>query len=262
MARNARRSPAPNPTEELIQLAIDLDLTALAQSLPALLTDSEKESPSFTDFGLAMFRAEANARQTRRLERGLKRARLGVVEGLEGFDFSARPKLEPRVVKELLGCRFVEEHRNILCLGRAGLGKTRIAKAIAHAAALAGYPVLCTLAADMIEELHASQADGTFKRAFRRYLKPALLLIDEFGYEPFTSEATNYLFRLVSARHRQGSVVLTANTGFSKWRSLFPSEATAVATVDRLVDGATILRFTGKSFRQPRDIVGAPLEDD
>ena len=114
----------------------------------------------------------------------------------------------------------------------------------------------------MIEELHASYADDTFKRTFRRYVKPQLLLIDEFGYEPFTSEATNYLFRLVSARHRQGSIVLTANTGFSKWKTLFPSEATAVATVDRLVDNATILRFTGKSFRQPHTIVGAPLEND
>ena len=262
MARNTRRVPAVNPTEELIQLAIDLDLTTLAQSLPTLLESAEKDSPSFTDFGLKMFRAEVIARKTRRLERSLKRSRLGVVEGLEGFDFAARPKLDPRVVKELLGCRFVTEHRNVLCLGRAGLGKTRVAKAIAHAACRADYSVLCVLAADMIEELHASHADGTFKRAFRRYVKPAILLVDEFGYEPFTSEATNYLFRLVSARHRQGSIVLTANTGFSKWRSLFPSEATAVATVDRLVDSATILRFTGKSFRQPHEIVGAPLEDD
>lgn len=262
MARNTRRVPAVNPTEELIQLAIDLDLTTLAQSLPTLLESAEKDSPSFTDFGLKMFRAEVIARKTRRLERSLKCSRLGVVEGLEGFDFAARPNLDPRVVKELLGCRFVTEHRNVLCLGRAGLGKTRVAKAIAHAACLADYSVLCVLAADMIEELHASHADGTFKRAFRRYVKPAVLLVDEFGYQPFTTEATNYLFRLVSARHRQGSIVLTANTGFSKWRSLFPSEATAVATVDRLVDSATILRFTGKSFRQPREIVGAPLEDD
>ena len=122
MARNTRRAPAVNPTEELIQLAIDLDLTTLAQSLPTLLESAENESPSFTDFGLKMFRAEVIARKTRRLERSLKRSRLGVVEGLEGFDFAARPKLDPRVVKELLGCRFVTEHRNILCLGRAGLG--------------------------------------------------------------------------------------------------------------------------------------------
>ena len=203
MARNTRRAPASNPSEELIQLATDLDLTALANTLPELLESAETESPSFTDFGLTMFRSEIDARKTRRLERSLKRSRLGVVEGLEGFDFAARPKLDPRVVKELFGCRFVEEHRNILCLGRAGLGKTRIAKAIAHAACLADYSVLCVHAADMVEELHASHADRTFKRAFRRFVKPEVLLIDEFGYEPFNSDATNYLFRLVSARHRQ-----------------------------------------------------------
>jgi hypothetical protein len=51
-------------------------------------------------------------------------------------------------------------------------------------------------------------------------------------------------------------------TGFSQWKKLFPSESSAIATVDRLVDRATILRFTGKSFRNPELISGAPLEDD
>jgi len=261
MARSKKRPKASNPTEELIQLSIDLDLTTLADELPTLLDQAEKQTPSFTDFALAMFRTELYARQGRRLERSLKRSHLGMVEGLDGFDFPARPKLHARLVKELLNCRFVEEHRNILCLGRPGLGKTRVAKAIVHAACIAGFSALCVPAADMLEDLHASHADGTFKRAMRRYIKPDVLLLDEFDSEPFTSEATNYLFRVVSARHRQGTIVLTANTGFTKWKTLFPSEATAVATADRLVDGATILRFTGKSFRQPRNIVGAPLED-
>jgi DNA replication protein DnaC len=89
----------------------------------------------------------------------------------------------------------------------------------------------------MLEDLHASQADGTFKRAFRRYTKPDVLLLDEFAYEPLDQRATNYLFRVVAARHGTGTIILTANSGFRKWASLFPSEALAVATVDRLVDG-------------------------
>ena len=121
---------------------------------------------------------------------------------------------------------------------------------------------VCVLTVDMLEDLHSSAADRSFARALRRYVKPQVLLLDEFGHAgPFDAIATHYLFRVISARHQQGAIVITANTGFSKWKSLFPSEETAVATVDRLVDRATILRFTGKSLRDPLLITGAPLED-
>lgn len=261
MARNTRRNPCKDPNEEVSALAIDLDLTALAEELPELLSVAERNSPSYTEFALSIFRHELNVRKDRRLTRALKRSHLGAVEGLEDFDFSVRPKLEPRIVKELCTCRFVEERRNVLLLGRPGLGKTRIAKAIAHAGCLAGYSVLCVLTAEMLERLSASTVDGTLRRVMRRYVKPDILLCDEFGYEPFDSTATKFLFRLISARHGHGSTILTANTGFARWKSLFPSEAAAVSTVDRLVGGATILRFTGKSYRTPKEIVGAPLEE-
>jgi hypothetical protein len=66
---------------------------------------------------------------------------------------------------------------------------------------------------------------------------------------------------VVAARHQTGSIVLTANTGFTKWQNLFPTQANAIATADRLVDGATILRFTGKTWRNPKEITGAPLDE-
>jgi DNA replication protein DnaC len=261
MTPKPRSGKPDSPDSELLWLALELNLTTLPQILSELLARAERQNLSYSDFALDMLRAEWSARQERKLGRGLKRSRLGAIDGIDGFDFAARPQLEARVVKELLNCRFVEEQRNIICVGKPGLGKTRIAKAIAHAACLHGHSVLFTNTADMLEDLHSSLADGSFKRAFHRYTKPAVLVADEFGYEAFDTKLAGYLFRLVSSRHGHGSIVLTANTGFSKWASFFPSEAQAVATVDRLIDRATILRFTGKSYRQPHDIHGAPLDE-
>jgi DNA replication protein DnaC len=255
-------SPAsPDPGDELEALALALNLTALRGQLQTLIANAEKQGSSYSEFALQLLRFEHGARQDRRLNRNLKRAALPfVVEGLDGFDFSIRPKLEPRVVKELLNCRWVDEHRNIICVGLPGRGKSRVLDALAKAACMKGYTVRKVTTAQMLEELHASLADGTFKRAFHRFEKPDVLYCDEFGYAPFDADATKYLFRLVSARHQKRSILLAANTGFANWKQFFPSEAQAVATVDRLIDNATILRFSGKGWRKPKEVIGEAVD--
>ncbi len=265
MSNGRTRAPASasDPVHEITDLTQALNLTALTDQIPALLQRAEKDGPSYSDFALELLRLEARSRNSRRLTRNLKRSGLpSVIEPLDTFDFSARPQLEPRVVKELLNCRWVEEEgRNIICVGRAGLGKSRVLDNLGDAACRRGYTMLKVITAEMLEDLHASFADGTFKRTFRRYEKPDVLYLEEFGYAPFDEAATKYLFRLISARHRQRSILLAANTGFKNWKRFFPSEAQAVATVDRLIDKASILRFTGKSFRDPKEILGAETED-
>jgi len=266
MARRKGRKPkkpkdGKDPLDELLELAQALNLTGLRDQLPALLASAEEHEISYSDLALAMLRFEADTRGSRRLTRNLKRSGLpAVIEGLDSFDFSIRPRLEGRVVKELLNCRWTPEGRNILCIGKPGTGKTRVLDALAWAACLKGYTVKKVITAEMLEDLHGSLADGTYKRAFRRYEKVGVLYCDEFGYEPFDTEATSHLFRLVSARHLKRSTILAANTGFKSWKRFFPSEAQAVATVDRLIDQATILRFTGKSFRKPKEIYGAEVD--
>lgn len=245
----------------LQELARGLNLTAMAEGLPRFLEEAQKSAVSYSDFARRLLKSETDTRLERRTERIIKQSKLGTVEDLDSFDFLARPKIEARVIKELCTCQFIVEKRNVLCLGRPGLGKTRIAKTIGRAACLAGYSVMFVNTAAMLEDLHSSIADGSYSKVLRKYQRPSLLVTDEFGYEPFDAKATKYLFRLVSARHRQGSIILTANTGFQHWKNLFPNEASAFSTVDRLVDGATILRFTGKGFRQPKEIYGEKLDE-
>ena len=259
MAKNRKRTN--NKTDHavaLAEIAESLSLTTLRDNIPMLLKKAEAEALSYSDFALQMLQIECIARNNRRLTRNLKRSGLpNIIEGLDTYDFSLRPRLEAPLVRELENCRFAEENgRNVICVGRPGLGKTRILDAIARAACDKGYSVKKMITAELLEELHASLVDGSYSRTFKRYEKYDILYLDEFGYVPFDANATKHLFRIVSARHRKRSMLLAANTGFTSWKKFFPSEAQAVATVDRLIDQATILRFTGKSFRKPKDILG------
>lgn len=237
----------------------DLDLTALQAQIPDLVKRAEAQAPSFTDFALWLFRAEAAAREERRRTRNRRRSRLPeVIEGLDGFDFTIRHQLDARVVRELLLCRWACEGRNVICVGRPGTGKTRVLNALADAAIREGYTVLRTTAADMLEDLRTSVPIGTYRRVLRRYVKVQVLALEEFGYATFGVDESGHLFRLVAARHEARlSTLLAANTGFTNWRRFFPNEAQSVATVDRLIDRATILRFTGKPCRRPQDVHGA-----
>ncbi len=257
MAR--RPTTYQDPVAELTALAKDLDLTALERQLPTLLERAADTEPSFTDFTLSLLRAEAGAREERRRERNRRRSRLPrEIEGLEGFDFAIRPQLEPRVVRELLHCHWAAEGKNLNMIGRTSTGKSRVMYALADAALREGYTVLKTTAADMLEDLVTSVEVGTYRRTFRRYYKPEVLVVDNFGYAPFAGEAAGHLFRLVDARYEnRSSIVLAAPTGFGNWRRFFPSEGQASATIERLIDRAIVLRFAGRPCRQPDAVHGA-----
>lgn len=258
-----KASDAEARREALLALIEELGLTTLAQHWVTLVARANEVAPSYTEFTRGLLQVEAEARQKRRRERGLKRSRLGPCENLDAFDFSLRPKLEARVIKELLDCVWVRDRRPLILVGRPGTGKTRIAKTLGAAAIDEGHSVLYVKhTADMISDLRGARVDDSYKRTFRRYAKPDLLILDEWGYQDFDVKATDDLFRLVSERHEKASTVIVANTGFGSWSRFFPSKAHAVATVDRLVDRATILRFSGKSFRKPKDVHGEELSDE
>lgn len=114
----------------------------------------------------------------------------------------------------------------------------------------------------MLAALHAARADGTYRKVFRRVAQSALLVVDDAGFGELDPQNANELFKVVRERHRQRSTILVSNLPFKQWAELLPSPGLAVAIVDRLLDDATVLRFSGKPYRQPRDIHGAPLDGE
>jgi DNA replication protein DnaC len=239
-----------------------LNLTTAARRLAELLAQAEAAHPAYSAFLHTVLEAEDGARWERKLERRRRWSRLGPPVSLDGFDWAARPQLAPQVIKELLTCRFVDEHRNVILVGRPSTGKTTVAKALGHAACARALSVYYAPMAEVLETLHAARADGTYRKVFRRVTGPDLLVLDDAGFADLGREAAHELFRVVCARHRQRSTIVVTNLPFKQWGEFLPSPAQAVAIADRLVDDATILRFTGQPYRRPRDVHGAPLDGE
>jgi len=246
---------------ELESMLDQLNLTVAKSCVSDLLHEATSRGASYSDFLRQVLQVEIDGRFGRKLNRSLKRARLGSTKSLDEFDFSLRRKLSPAAVKELLDCKWIQDARNIICLGRPGTGKTHVTKALGYAACMQGFSVYYLTVAQLLDELHAALADETYQRVFRRYARVDLLIAEELGGS-LDQQKADYLYRLVSQRYENKAMIITANTGFESWSKFFPGKAQAIATIDRLVDRATILRFTGKSFRKPKDIYGAPLDED
>jgi DNA replication protein DnaC len=136
------------------------------------------------------------------------------------------------------------------------LGKSRILQAVGHAACSQGYRVRYATSAKLIQDFTAALADGTFNRMLGEYARFDLLLIDEFGFDRLEreaqSQASTFYYRLLDARMGRHSTALATNIDFGAWADYLGDPPLAAAFLDRLVDGAVILKLTGRSYRAHR----------
>src|SRR2546423_5008068 len=122
-------------------------------------------------------KAEASERSRRSLERRLRISGIKRFKPMADFDWSWPTKIERDIIERALTLDFLGETRNLILVGRNGLGKTMIAQNIAHAAVLAGHTVVFRSAAALLEELHRQSPEGR-RRKLRGYANVGLLCID------------------------------------------------------------------------------------
>jgi len=196
-----------------------------------------------------LVRAESQDRARRSLERRLTRARLGAFKPMTDFEWDWPKTIDRPAVERVLTLDFLERAENVILAAGQGLGKTMLAKNVAHQAVLRGYSVRFVTAADLLLDLGGQETSRALERRLRAYVKPRLLCLDELGYLTYDNRAADLLFQVVSRRYERASLLVTTNLAFKDWGPLFPNAACVTALIDRLTHHAEILKITGDSYR-------------
>lgn len=195
-----------------------------------------------------LVKAEAAERSRRSLERRLRNSGIKSFKPMADFDWSWPFKIEREVIERTLTLDLLSEARNLVLVGRNGLGKTMIAQNICHQAVLAGHSVLFRSAAALLEELHRQTPEGR-RRKFRTYANVGLLCVDEVGYLSFDDKAADLLYEVVNRRYERKPLILTTNRPFKEWNEVFPNATCIVTLLDRLLHHADVTVIEGESYR-------------
>jgi DNA replication protein DnaC len=241
-------------THQLIPFLKRLRLSGILETLEARNQQAIDGKWTYVEFLARLLEDEVERRGQKQLYLRIRRAAINTTKTLEGFDFNFNPGLNRQQILDLSTCGYIRQKRNVLICGPTGVGKTHLAQALAHEACRKGYTALFVNTYRMLQHINGGRADGTLEKRFQTYLRPDLLVLDDFGLKGLHAPGPEDLYDIINTRYERGSIILTSNRAPDEWPDLFGDPLLASAGLDRLNHNAAVVVITGTSFRTQRSI--------
>ncbi len=198
---------------------------------------------------------EAAYKLEQRITRRIDTSGLVERKALEAFDWDFQPTLDKDLVLELARLDFVRRHDDLVITGNNGTGKSHLLKAFALRACEQGIRMRYARCVDLLDDLHAGLADGTYARRLKGWARPDFLIIDDVGLGQVKRRAeeptaAHTLYNLVDRRHGHVSTAVTSNIALSDWGRYLGDATLTASILDRLAMHAIRIDITGPSWRQ------------
>jgi len=228
-----------------------LRLEGMARAFEEQLAQSAAAALAFEERLAMLVEREIAHRDTRRVDRLLKAARLKFGSACaEDVDYRAGRGLDKRQIAALASCEWIRQHHNCLISGATGTGKSWLACALGNAACRQGFSVYYTRLPRLFEELRIAHGDGSFTRRLAQLAKTDLILIDDWGLaKPSAAERAD-LLEVLDDRVGTRSTVITSQLPIEHWHEYLGEPTLADAILDRVVHSAHKLALKGESLRK------------
>ena len=147
---------------------------------------------------------------------------------------------------------FIDRYENLLITGSTGIGKSYLASAIGYQACMLGYRVLYASTPKLFAKLKMAKADGSYIKEIAKVEKQQLLILDDFGVQPYDGQSRAGLMEIIEDKHSKTSLIITSQLPVSKWHEVIGEKTIADAILYRIVHDAHRIELKGESMRKKR----------
>ena len=239
----------PHPTHDRL---VALGLAGMAKALEEQRGQRNVEGLTFDErLGLLVDR-EAAERESKRLVTRLKFANLRQNATPEDLNTKAVRGLDRAVFAKLATGDWIARRQDLLITGKTGLGKSWLACALGHKACRDDRSVAYHRVPRLLEALALARGDGRYARLLKSLARVELLILDDWGLAPLTSQQGRDLLEIIDDRHGRGSTIVTSQIPVAHWHDLIVDPTIADAILDRLVHTSHRLELDGETLRDPK----------
>jgi DNA replication protein DnaC len=260
--KTVKTQALPNRRDQVLADFATLRIPITAAQLDDALKHACDNGLSHIDFLHRLLADQAGLRRQRSIERRIKDAHFRELKPLSEFDWTFNPTIPRTQIETLAQGDFIRRQQNLVFVGQSGLGKSRLMQNIGMAGCVLGYRVYYITSGELLEDLTAALGDHTIHERVRFYARFDLLIIDEFGLDrierSLCPQAASLWYKIIDARNQRRSTALVTNIDFERWADYLGDPDLAMAMLDRIVEGATIVKLKGKSYRAQRGPDASP----
>ncbi len=225
--------------EATIEKLITMKLFGMAEGLKEQLNNHAYNDLSFEERLGILVDKEKLSRENRQLKILLAHAHLRHPDAcFENIDFRTRRGLAKDIILNLSQNEWIHRHQNLIIVGPTGAGKTFIACSLGNAAVRQGIRTIYMRMPRLAQELKISRADGSLVKLLARLQRIQLLIIDDWGINPFTDDERRNFLEIMEDRYGVRSTIIASQFPIDAWHDIIGDPTFADAICDRIVHNA------------------------